>query len=320
MHPGSLPNVTVVIPAYKAEKTIARAIDSVLQQEGCDSTIMTVVDGDLDRTAQLVRNYRDSRVKLLVNPQNQGVQATRNRGLNQVEDEFVMFLDADDFLEGPLLRGLAGAMSSAEADLGLGPMQTLLENKGRRGPVTILDARSAPDLFTGWLAENRFVSPCSVLWRTSFLRKIGGWDPDLQRQEDGEVVMRAILLGARIVRSELGRGIYVNYNSPDRLTQRNDNLDSLLKVPAKLMDIQSSVVDPELVKRACAASYYNAARTCFTRGSDDLGQKALRTSRQLGFKGHRGPIPHRILSSAIGLRLRCKLEYGVRRALGRPGG
>lgn len=307
--------LTVVIPAYKAERTIRRAIDSALHQEGCDTTVIVVVDGNLDSTAQIARGYRDPRVHILVNSENKGVQFTRNRGLDLVKDEFVMFLDADDFVEGPLFAGLVREMRTSGADLGLGPMQTLLETKGGRGPITVLNADSVQDIFTEWLADGRFVSPCSVLWRTSFLRGIGGWDLDLHRQEDGELVTRAILLGARVVRSDHGRGIYVIHDSADRLTQRSDNLESLLLVPEKLLGINSRVIAPDAVKQACAASYYNAAQTCFTRGRGDLGREALRRSRKLGFRGHRGRAVHKFISYAIGLRTRCELERSVRRSI-----
>lgn len=320
MEPGPEPKVTVVIPAYKAEKTIARAIDSVLAQQGCDLTVIVVVNPEVDRTPEIVRGYGDPRVRLIVNDENKGAPFSRNRGLALAEDEFVMFHCADDFIEGPLLAGLVGEMSRAGADLGLGPMQTLFERKGTRGPTTFLDAPTVQAIFTGWLEEFRFVAPCCVLWRTSFVREIGGWDPEVPFLDDGYLVMRAMLLGAKVVTSRQGRGVYVIHNAPTKLTLRSDNLDSLLTVPSKLMSIQSDVVDPETMKRACAASYYRAARTAFTRGRDDLGHEALRRSRQLGLKGHRGPAAHRLLSSVIGLRLRCKLEYAARAVLGRPGG
>lgn len=320
MNNSSNPKVTVVIPAYKAERTIARAIDSVLGQQDCDVSIIVVVNPEVDRTPEIVRGYNDPRIRLVINEENMGAPFSRNRGLSLAEDEFVMFHCADDFIEGPLLAGLAGEMSRAGAELGLGPMQTLLERKGVRGPVTILNAPTARDIFVGWLAEFRFVAPCCVMWRTSFVRGIGGWDPDVPFQDDGFLVMRAILLGAKVVTSDQGRGIYVIHNSPTKLTRGSDNLVSLLRVPEKLSSIQSSVVDRETVNRACAATYYRAARTCFTRGRDDLGHEALRRSRKLGLKGHPGPAAHKILSSIIGLRLRCKLEYAARRVLRRPGG
>lgn len=320
MNPSTARKITVVIPAYMAAKTIGRAIDSVLAQEDCQVRVIVVINGAGDETAQIARSYGEDRVTVHENAENRGAQFSRNRGLSLVRDELVMFLDADDFVEGPLLAGLAAEMRKVDADLGLGPMQTLLERQGQRGGTTILDVSKPDDLFLDWLAEGRFVAPCSVLWKTSFVRRIGGWDENLRLGDDGELAMRAMLLGARIIGSNLGRGVYVIHNSPHRQTQRSDTLDALLKVPAKLLATETSVVDPVRLRKAAAICYYNAARTCFTRGRDDLGKEALRRSRELGFKGHRGSPLHKFLHQAIGLRARGKLEHAVRRLLARPGG
>jgi len=317
MNDADPPQVTVVIPAYKAERTIRRAVDSVLGQEGCAARAVVVVDGDLDGTARLLEAYEPDRVRTLINFTNRGVQETRNRGLTFTQDPFVMFLDADDFIEGRLLAGLAGAMGASGAELGIGPMQVLHERDGRREPVITLDTGNVERLFTGWLGEGRFVAPCSVLWRTGFLRRIGGWDPELKRQEDGEIVLRALLLGARVVGTNEGRGIYVHHEAPDRLTRRSDNLDSLLKVPAKLAGIPSAAVPPERARRAAALSFYNAARTCYVRGEEALGAEALNQARAFGFKGHRGNLLHRLLCGILGFPMRCKLERRLRLALGK---
>jgi hypothetical protein len=315
-----LPKITVVIPAYKAERTIARAIDSVLAQEGVEVAVKVIVNPEPDRTPQIVEAYGDPRVRVFINDENVGAQRSRNRGLEMADTEFVHFLCADDFVEGPFLSGLAREMTAHRADLGLGRMQTLFESKGVRGPTTILKTEPVQELFTNWLGHFQFVTPCAILWRTEFVRNIGGWDPDVVLQDDGLLVMKAILRGARVVGSNEGLGVYVIHDSPTKLTRNNDKLDSLLKVPAKLMAIESDVIEPEVFRGAAAATYYRAAQTCFTRGRDDLGREALRRSREMGLKGHRGPAAHRLLSSLIGLKARCKLEYAARRVLRRPGG
>jgi GT2 family glycosyltransferase len=320
MDSSALHKITIVIPAHRAEKTIARAIDGILAQSGIDPTIIVVVNPDVDATAQIVRGYNDPRVRAIINNDKVGAQHSRNLGLDLVQDEFVMFHCADDFVEGPLLASLADEIGRAGADLAIGPMQTYFEHTQRRGPVTILEYGSVEDLFIGWLGENRFVVPCCLLWRTSFVRQLGGWDPDIVLGDDGLLVMKAILAGAKIAKTTQGRGIYVIHNSPTRLTRRSDKLESLLKMPETLLAIQSTAVSQKAVQQACASNYYLAAQTCFVRGRDDLGEEALRRSRALGLKGHRGSGKQRFLSRTLGLKLRCKLEYAARLALGRPGG
>jgi glycosyltransferase involved in cell wall biosynthesis len=311
------PAVSVVIPAYKAAATIRRAVDSVLSQPRCRATVIVVVDGPDPKTEQLLSTYDPQDVRTLVQPVNKGVQAARSRGLNEAADAFVLFLDSDDFIEGDLLGAGLVQMTGQEADLGLARMEVLDEATGHRTPVSLAGA-TAPQLFMAWLAKNRFVAPCSVLWRTEFLRRIGGWDLDLHRQEDGELVMRALLRGAAVVHLPTGNGVYVQHAAPNRLTARSDNLQSLLDVPEKLLRMDSEVVTSDQRRRAAAMSFANAARTTALRGRWDLAKQAMERARALGgarpcVAGSLGCI-YRVLP----MRAALGVEAFVRRVAGRP--
>jgi GT2 family glycosyltransferase len=305
-----------VIPAYRAERTIVRAVDSVLAQSGCRPSVLVVIDGTVDSTEKLLKSYFGSRIRVIVHQENRGVQASRNAGLDVAEDDCVMFLDADDFLEPHTLGGLIDAVGESGANLSFAPMRVLVERSGTSGPLIRVSGSEA-EIFSHWLGSGKFVGCCSVLWRTGFLRQIGGWDPNLRRQEDGEMVLRALLLGARVAHSNRGCGVYVMHKSRHRLTSRSDNLSSLLKVPAKLLALPGAQLPRSIVQQACAASYYNAAHICFVRGKETLGIAALRRARQLGLNGHRGSAPRRFLSRIFGLRTVSTIEGRLRRLAGK---
>jgi len=84
---------SVVIPAYNAGSTIARAIDSVLAQTWSENEIIVVDDGSTDDTENLVRQY--DRVKYC-KQENQGQSVARNRGILEATFDWIAFLDADD--------------------------------------------------------------------------------------------------------------------------------------------------------------------------------------------------------------------------------
>jgi glycosyltransferase involved in cell wall biosynthesis len=306
-----LPRVTVVIPAYKAERTIRRAVESVLAQQGVAVRVIVVVDGRLDATAERLAGY-DARVTILVNERNRGAQVSRNRGLAEAPDPFIMFLDCDDFIEGPLLRSLADAIAAAGADMAIGPMQVLKEEQGRRLPTVHVTFGSPAELFWNWMAHARLVAPCSILWRTEFVRQIGGWDEAVQRNQDGELAMRAVLGGARVTRSDQGRGVYVHHQSEDRITKRPDVLEWRLRVGEMILALPSNAV-PEDEKRGAVARYfYRVALNCHSRGQPGLAQRALARSRELGFRGHLGPLWHRIPAMLLGVGLRYRLTNFIK--------
>ncbi len=86
--------VSVVIPAYNAEKYIGRAIDSVLAQTRQPDEIIVVDDGSTDNTADVIKSY-GSRVHS-IHQENGGASVARNTGIEAAKSEWIAFLDADD--------------------------------------------------------------------------------------------------------------------------------------------------------------------------------------------------------------------------------
>jgi hypothetical protein len=218
-------------------------------------------------------------------------------------------------VEGPLLKALAERLRSSEADIGFGPMQILYQQQGRRGPRFVPDFTSPEDIFRRWHLGGVYVSPCSVLWRTDFIRRIGGWDPEVTRNDDGEMVMRAILLGGKPVVSHEGNGIYVKHSS-ESLNNRIDNMASMLAVNEKLSRVKSPVISPEVQRRVCGGHYFNIAWHCYARGQDALGDEALKRGRSMD-PDPWGPARYRLPLKLLGLKRTARLIGGMRRVLGR---
>lgn len=91
--------ISIIVPAYNAESTIAATIDSVIAQS-CDDWEMVICDdGSSDSTADVVESYEDPRIKL-VRGERSGLPAVgRNRALDVARGDFLAFLDADDLWE-----------------------------------------------------------------------------------------------------------------------------------------------------------------------------------------------------------------------------
>ncbi|HJP39532.1 MAG TPA: glycosyltransferase [Gammaproteobacteria bacterium] len=89
------PLVTVVIPAYNEAETIAAAINSVMQQSFTNFELLVIDDGSTDDTAEISAAIADPRVQVL-SFDNQGLAASRNRGIRHATGELIAFLDADD--------------------------------------------------------------------------------------------------------------------------------------------------------------------------------------------------------------------------------
>lgn len=87
--------VTVVIPTYNREQTLARAIRSAIEQDAEPANIIVVDDGSTDKTESLVRTF-GGRVRY-IRREHAGVSATRNAGVAETESDWIAFLDSDDY-------------------------------------------------------------------------------------------------------------------------------------------------------------------------------------------------------------------------------
>lgn len=107
--------VSVLIPAYNAEKTICRCLNSVLSQTFPDFEVIVVNDGSKDTTLSMLRGYaeKDARITVIDQP-NQGVAAARNVALDHACGEYILYVDADDWIEPNMLERLLELRDDAD--------------------------------------------------------------------------------------------------------------------------------------------------------------------------------------------------------------
>ncbi|WP_188062712.1 glycosyltransferase family 2 protein [Sphingobium sp. KCTC 72723] len=305
------PQVTVVIPSYKASDTIERAVFSVLGQPGVQVGVIVVIDDNCATTENKVRKIADPRVHVFVNDHNRGAPFSRNRGLEAAGSPYVMFLDSDDYLTGDVLEGLVKAMLAEQADLGFAPWIRLNEatnDISRRRP----EFQSAAHAFSAWLIDQKSIPPCSVLWRTDFVRFIGGWDEDLKRIQDGEIVLRGLLKDSKICLSQQSAGVYFQHASEHRITASSDH-SPIITFARKLLDQDSSVVDLAARQHIIARYLYRNAKKAFRNGDVIFGRSALSLSRELGLAKNDGSVPGRLGAWLLGVENYQRLLGAIRK-------
>ena len=90
--------LSIIVPAYNAEKSIGKLIDSIIKQEFEDYELIIVNDGSTDKTKEIIKQYMKKTNKIIfIDKENTGVGDTRNTGLKMATGKYITFADSDDY-------------------------------------------------------------------------------------------------------------------------------------------------------------------------------------------------------------------------------
>ena len=113
-----MPQASVIIPIYRAEKFLARCIESILSQDMADLELILVDDGSPDQSGSICDAYasRDPRVHV-IHQKNQGVSAARNAGLSLAKGKYISFVDADDAIAPEMYQAMTAKAEASGAEI-----------------------------------------------------------------------------------------------------------------------------------------------------------------------------------------------------------
>jgi glycosyltransferase involved in cell wall biosynthesis len=116
---ASRPKVSAVITIYNAEDYLNEALERICNQTLQDIEIVCVDDGSSDGSVDILTKWatQDARLKIVLNQNNLGAAAARNRGLEIAQGEYIIFLDDDDLYELDMLRSAFLKAQDCDADI-----------------------------------------------------------------------------------------------------------------------------------------------------------------------------------------------------------
>ncbi len=169
-----MPSISVIIPAYNAEKYIGEAIESALNQTRPAKEIVVVDDASTDRTVEIARSFGD-RVKVLVNEVNSGPGHSRNAGVAASTGDYLAFLDADDKWLPAHLEDLAGLLDKwPEADFACCGLRQFGSQEAAW--VQYPECQYRPANIFAQVMRRDALFPSTALVRRDVFNKIGGFD------------------------------------------------------------------------------------------------------------------------------------------------
>lgn len=172
--------ISIVIPLYNKEKTIERCIKSALNQSFKDIECIVIDDGSSDRSASIVKQIKDSRIRYIYQT-NQGVSAARNKGVAESLGEWILFLDADDILLNNACENLLTSAKENGLSCAAGNFFSQYKENKILHSYTASHIVSKP--FKEWYKEDFCPRTGSAIFRKEILLE-NNFDERLQRYED----------------------------------------------------------------------------------------------------------------------------------------
>lgn len=298
--------VTVVIPTYNAAQYLPETIETVLSQTFADFEVLIIDDGSTDNTAEVACLYRkrDGRLRYFLQA-NQGVSASRNKGIELAKGELIAFLDADDqWLPNKLETHVRHFDSSPDLGISFGRVEFMLSDGKLTGVISSSRLRKIEPKHLYY--ENLIVNPSNAVIRRKVFEQVGYFNQDLMTMEDLELFLRIICNGWKV---EGIAQVLTRYRTAQ--TGLSSNLHRLEQDWKKLSEVARSYA-PELVQEhyQCAKAYflrYLARRTLRLGISAKVGLdfmvRSLQTDRRLVLQE-----PRRTLLTWLALFSRSLME------------
>jgi len=199
--------VSVIIPARNASATLAPTLRSALGQTHPPYEVLLVDDGSIDSTGAIAERFGLG-VRVLRQTAS-GANAARRAGVESAAGEALMFLDADDLLAPNALEELAKALARRPEGVAACAWRRWEEAHGLwlSRPASCARRGAFEDALSAWL-RGWHHPPCSLLWSRAAYARSGGWDPTVSINQDGALMLRALLEGAPLVRTERALAYY----------------------------------------------------------------------------------------------------------------
>ena len=187
-----MPLISVVIPIYNSELGLKRCIDSILSQTVSDFEVICVNDGSTDSSLTILENAAmlDSRICVL-NQENTGAASARNLGISHASGEYLLMIDADDFVCPQLLEKCLSCSQDASAEVVVFGHRSYHEETGlsfainndwieRRFQSKVFNWKTSPDYF--FQAVQNF--PWNKFYSMPYIKARGFQFQDLHLTED----------------------------------------------------------------------------------------------------------------------------------------
>lgn len=190
---SEIEKISIIVPAYNVEEYITKCINSILNQTYKNIEIIIINDGSTDRTLDIVKELQKYNECIkVINQDNSGAGVSRNNGIKNANGEFIMFVDADDWIDKKMLERYITIENETGADLITSSYieENYYKNKYLNSSIRnverifLSDERKTKNLYIKMFLKELVVAPHRILYKKDLITKYNIVFPDIRRSQD----------------------------------------------------------------------------------------------------------------------------------------
>ena len=204
-------DVSVIVPVYNSEEYIGATLDSIINQDFRNFELIVIDDGSTDRSLEVI-NQKLSDTTLsynVIHQENSGVSAARNRGIDAANGEYLVFIDADDYVSENHLSELYNGRTDFS-------MIQFIKKEGDKVSAPhhfSAESMSCDDFIRKELNMEMPFNFWQLMYRASLINGNSiRFNPDLVYGEDIDFALRALLFGSEVAISNEATYFYIQHS------------------------------------------------------------------------------------------------------------
>ena len=275
--------VSILIPAYNAEKWINETITSALSQTWPNCELIVVDDGSSDNTFNIANQFASKSVKV-IRQENMGACAARNKALSYAQGDYIQWLDADDLLAEDKVaqqmrntdRDASILLSSAFAPF------SFRRHRARFVPTSLWQDLAPVEWLIRKFTENVWMNPAVWLVSRKLTEMGGPWDERLSLDDDGEYFSRVVAASDKIEFVPEAMTYYrqVNVHSISNTLTHKSAQSLLLSIELCIYDLLS--LESSDRTKAAALKYLQHKLIYFYPDEKECLEKVYKMAKRLG--------------------------------------
>ena len=221
-----MPDISIIVPVYYAEKYIKRCLDSLINQTKKELEFILIDDGSEDNSGSIIKEYKDNRIKYY-NNKHQGIGKTRNFGIEKSTGKYIMFLDSDDYLELSSCEKLYNYITDNKLDIVI--FDTLKKYPDKEEKEIIPSFKHSSLNNNPELLNIINLGPCNKIYKSSLIKDNNIRFEEKLKYEDAPFVIKALDNARGIGKLDECLYNYIIHNNSET-TVRDDRVFDILKI------------------------------------------------------------------------------------------